>query len=1676
MIPQDGNFVLGINQLLFHKGHMIAPLARNAAARGEGTRRGAMASFDISDLSNIKRTFFRQDDVTNEIREAHGLVISSGDILCINAIQGVQFWDVSDPKDIKFLSDMRIPDMISGTYGKTGWWVMGQHPYYYLGSTQRGLHIINGSDPRNPVLVKRISGTDVGIPSIGSVHCIGNLMVLGSAGQSESTSGPFATLDISDPENPQLLDREVGSGNYSVGVYGNYITTQGTGGLKVWDMTNPLAVQQVYHNPNLDIALYSGFADGHFHIPNFWTYEKYDFPFPGQPLLVSSDVTVLRKTHEVTEKLGNLIVATGGGEGEGVKIIPHQAEPDTKSPEVNFVNPKNLATNQALSSRIGVIVTDTLDFETVNSSTFVVREVGGLPLAGDFSYSRNYLNFIPLAPLKANTTYEVILTTGGIKDIVGNGMVKFRSHFSTGAQVVVSEEAEVLITNPIEGGLVDSDFSLVFTLTNFDLGTGGRSMAWFLDNVLGGTVTSDVPIPINALSDGAHVLRLELMENGVATGVADSASFTVDPMAGNVAPRIVLDAPPTATSNALVVLDGSGSVDLDQGPGPLTYQWQFLGGPSTVVPSSTSGPVVTARLAGPGNYQFRLTLSDGLLSTNREFVVSVIAEPLDVLMITQTGGFLDADEQIRAHLVGRGMVVTGAEGSVALSEAENYDLVVISASIGSSDLNPDLLNAEIPMVVWEPYLFDDFGMTGNNLDSDYGYLTIANAEMAAVANPLTLGIPAGTVGIFTQAAQAAWGAPVAAAIVGATDGSGKALVFGYDQGSAMIGGNAPARRVGVPLGEFSFGELTPSGLAIFNNAIDWARGITPAGPEALQIVNNPVFEPRVASAATVTLAALITGGTGEIEYSWDVTGANGLTVQTPWSTSNLLNRTFPDVGNYVVVLRVRDDVGAKSKLLRLIIHHPLLSEKAVSSSGIALSGPGTGTVWNVNPDNDSVTVLNAATLGLIAEIPVAQDPRSLAMVGADEVWVACHDVPSVTILSRSTQTVIAQIALPRGSLPEGMVVDQDGTHAYVALRGSAGVARINVATRQVETILDVLPWPKGLALDQSGQNLFVTHFISPNDAGKVTRIDLATFTVGSVIGLAISTRPDTISAGRGLPNYLGHPGISPDGKSLLVPSKQDNILRGAARDGVPLNSENTVRAIVSRINLATVSEDHAGRWDLNDSDSPKAIAFSALGNVVFVSLQGTNTIMVLDAYNRNEISRFPVGAAPDALVLNHETGTLYVHRFLDRQVSAYDVSDASLLVDQDPPFLAERSVVTTEKLPAQVLIGKKIFYNAGDIRMSSNGYISCASCHLDGNSDGRVWDFTARGEGFRNTTDLRGRSGIGHGPIHWSANFDEIQDFENDIRLHFDGLGFMSQTNFQATSNPLGQPKVGLSVELDALAAYVTSLNTMPESPDRNPDGSLTADAVYGREIFARLNCATCHSDVSYTDSAPLVRHNVGTLKPTSGASFTSVDTPTLKGVWASPPYFHDGSALTLENVIDASGPLHGNMAALAPLEKQQLAAYLYQIETSDSNPGGTENSRNLSGYVTWRQENFSSTSSPIGAPGNSIAGDGVSNLLKYFAAEAPDHPGLGPVKGSSILSRVPQSGDPRYLQLTVRMRKDSQNLRYFVETASDFSDWENESVEPVLLDGSAPDYDLIGLRVPLLNRPAVFMRLGVVE
>ena len=652
----------------------------------------------------------------------------------------------------------------------------------------------------------------------------------------------------------------------------------------------------------------------------------------------------------------------------------------------------------------------------------------------------------------------------------------------------------------------------------------------------------------------------------------------------------------------------------------------------------------------------------------------------------------------------------------------------------------------------------------------------------------------------------------------------------------------------------------------------------------------------------------------------------------PPSPSPSATHTYARPGHYPVIVTVRDEQAVRTATFLQTIHVAVTAPAATASTSIVCDG-GRRRVFHVNPDQGTVSSVDSEQLRLVWEAPVGPAPRAVALAPDGSLWVTSQDSASIAILDADSGRLLRSLALPYASRPYGLAFASTGD-AYVTLQATGELARIRPATGAVARAA-VGRLPAGLAIRGDGARALVTRLVSPADHGEVIEVDGASLAVVAVHRLALDPGPDGEFGARGVPNYLAAIAISPDGRRAWIPSKKDNVLRGLVRDGRPLDFESSVRAIVSQLDLATGAEDLPARRDLNDRSLLGAVAFSPLGDYVFVADTGTHHVEILDAYTGDAVGgATAVGLGPSGLALCPD-GRLFVHAFLSRSVIAFDARAVLASDDFALPRLSEIRTVATERLAPEVLAGKKIFYDAADPRMTRDGYISCAGCHLDGFEDGQVWDFTDRGEGLRNTTSLLGRRGAAMGRLHWSANFDEIQDFEHDMRNAFGGRGFLPDPVFHTGTRDttLGEAKAGLSPELDALAAYVASLDRVHPSPYRAPGGALTADAVAGEAIFARLECATCHAGPDFTDSATGALHDVGTIRPTSGhrlgGELTGLDTPTLLGVWETAPYLHDGSAPTLRDVLTTANASqrHGATAALSERELDQLVAYLMQLD-----------------------------------------------------------------------------------------------------------------------------------------------------
>ncbi len=1533
-LPADGAATLGVVQALMHRGYLVVPLARNGGGAG-----GGLSVWDLADPRNPRMRHFVRNTATSPLREAHGFGIASNDVMAVPTHRGIMFWNVADPLNPTILQHVQVPGMEpQSSYDNGVWWVAAQDPYYYGGGQNHGIVIIKRTGDGTFALIKKIAPGAFGGFKVGSIHAIGNLLWV-SRLDGSSGSNNMAVLDIGDPENPVTLDISTGGGGFDYGtfVYGDAHYRPADNRLFIHDTRVPEDVRVSQRTVNQWSGessmqfIYASFQDGFLHAPLFEHYAK----------VRMSDWTVVGKTQrftksglgnggtkvfEFTTPLGNMVLSSGGGDGDGGKLVPHQAEPDTTGPAVMRVVPADGATAQPITTRIGFSLSDLVDVATVDTSAVVVRPVGGEAVPGVFSHQTGMLNFAPAQPLLAGTTYEVVLPAGRLRDLAGNGTPGFTSRFTTrgraGANTPPSVDAgpEQTVTLPASAtlhGSASDDGQPTGKLTTTWAMVSGPAAVDLAD-------TSARETTATFKAAGTYVLRLAASDG--ALEASDEIAITVQP---------------AGTSRSALLVAGSAS--LGAADRAIEARLRQLGFTPTIVDDDA---VTRAHADGKALVFVSSTVTSGVvggkLTTVAAPVVTSETQLYDDLGMTGPTagdhyGTIEGQRSVTAN--GAVALAGGASGEVALytsngalgwGSPSTHALVAAThgarAVLFGYEAGAQMVSGTAPARRVALFLgeADAPKLTANGWRLFDAAITWAAGPTAPINRA-----PSVDAGRDQRVVL-----PAAATLAGVVSDDGQPAGAAVGTSWSQLSGPEGLRFSAMDRLD---AEVTFPGPGVYTLRLSATDGALEAHDDVVLTVEMPAVSVQISApparplGTAVTIPVIAASGTEPLAFSFEFGDGTPATAFEPDRTAT---HTYSAPGNYSVIVRVRDAGGAHASAVQTqVVHRPLAHNKPQRSSPILLDET-RRRVWTVNPDGNSVACVDADGLVKIVETAVGAHPLSIAQARDGSLWVTNRDAGSVSVLDPDSGAVVTTLALGAGTQPAGIVAGANGADLYLTLLGTGKLVRIDAATRAVVASVDGGPAPWGLATAGDGTRLLVTRFVSPDARGEVRMFKLPSLEPLAIVALSKDSSPDTETGGRGLPNYLTSISVSPDGARAAVPSKKDNIDRGLFRDGLPLTHENTVRAIVSAVDVVNGGERLDERRDLDNSDFPTAVEWSPLGNLMFVALQGNNEVAVLDGYRASVVGRVgEVGLAPQGLVLDPATRRLFVQAFLSRAVTVIDVSAFLDGSASTGTVLASIPVQANERLAPQVLLGKQVFYNAADPRMGRDGYLSCATCHLDGGADGRVWDFTDRGEGLRNTIELRGRRGSGHGPMHWSANFDEVQDFEHDIRGPFGGAGFLTDAQFATGSRnqPLGDRKVGLSPELDALAAYLTSLSEVGHSPHRAPDGSLTPDGAAGRLLFERQGCATCHVGTDFTDSARRLAHDVGTLKPSSGQAsgrpLTALDTPTLRGLWSAAPYFHDGSAATLEDVVLASGPAHGNARALNAEDRRQLVAFLLQID-----------------------------------------------------------------------------------------------------------------------------------------------------
>ncbi len=310
----------------------------------------------------------------------------------------------------------------------------------------------------------------------------------------------------------------------------------------------------------------------------------------------------------------------------------------------------------------------------------------------------------------------------------------------------------------------------------------------------------------------------------------------------------------------------------------------------------------------------------------------------------------------------------------------------------------------------------------------------------------------------------------------------------------------------------------------------------------------------------------------------------------------------------------------------------------------------------------------------------------------------------------------------------------------------------------------------------------------------------------------------------------------------------------------------------------------------------------------------------------------------------------------------------SIAFSADPPSktpLGLPSVPVPSDNPmtaAKIALGKQLFF---DGRLSADNKVSCASCHDPAKGFSNGDRFATGVEGKKGGRSAPTVINTAYGTLQfWDGRAKSLEDqalgpVQNPIEMNMTLDVVVKKLNGIDGYKTQFKKVFGTDVTSDgmakAIAAYERTVISGNAPFDRFKAGdqkALSEQAQRGQKLFfGKAHCSACHAGPNFTDNS---FHNVGVSmdqkdfdKGRADISKLSGDTgafktPTLREIAKSGPYFHDGSAKTLEDVIDhyAKGGLPNEWLdeeifniKIAPGEKADLVKFLVEGLSSPDYP-----------------------------------------------------------------------------------------------------------------------------------------------
>ncbi len=510
----------------------------------------------------------------------------------------------------------------------------------------------------------------------------------------------------------------------------------------------------------------------------------------------------------------------------------------------------------------------------------------------------------------------------------------------------------------------------------------------------------------------------------------------------------------------------------------------------------------------------------------------------------------------------------------------------------------------------------------------------------------------------------------------------------------------------------------------------------------------------------------------------------------------------------------------------------------------------------------------------------------------------------VLILDSETGKILETITV--GHTPLAPVISRDGQKLYVCNRFDHTVSVVSLATNKVVKTIPTSREPIAAEIAPDGKLLFVASHLPDSTANvdylssRITVIDTESDEVINSIEL--------VNGSEGLRGVS----ISPDGQYLFathllaryqVPTTQ--IEKG----WINTNAISIIRVLDQKLLHTVLLDDldlgFANPWAVEVSENGKLLCVSSAGNHELRLIDLPALMEKLDqaadrqllAHNDltfiSEVSRRVKlkGTGPRALAMNGSS--IYVAEYFSNSLGKVDLNESSE-VDQ------VSSIPLGPEVPLTAERQGEIYFN--DASLCFQNWQSCASCHSnDGRVDGLNWDLL--NDGIGNPKNVKS--------LLLSHETPPVMAL--GVRAHAELAVRAGIRYIQFAVRP----------EEDALAldAYLISLKPVP-SP-KLVNGKLSESALRGKVVFETENCMVCHPAPLYTD---LKLYDLGTGKEQdAGKKF---DTPTLIEVWRTSPYLHDGSVVSMEELIKVHNPASERQPANTLTEDEiiDLAEYVESL------------------------------------------------------------------------------------------------------------------------------------------------------